>query len=135
MILTWPWTSTDAVLDTFSPTALQAEGLLAVFAAGLVMMMLGRLILGSQSLPEVALIAGWGAVSLVLTLWGVTTQENMRIPAAILVGLAAIGAFVPRGRLAEPDLIAIGRLLLIAAPLIAVLAAAYPSGPDRKSVV
>lgn len=130
MILTWPWTSTDAVLDTFLPTALQAEGLLAVFAAGLVMMMLGRLILGSQSLPEVALIAGWGAVSLVLTLWGVSTQETMRIPAAILVAVAVIGAVLPRGRLAEPDLIAIGRLLLIAVPLIAVLAAAWPSGPD-----
>ena len=130
MILTWPWTSTDAVLDTFLPTALQAEGLLAVFAAGLVMMMLGRLILGAQSLPEVALIAGWGAVSLVLTLWGVSTQETMRIPAAILVGVAALGAVAPRGRLAEPDLIAIGRLLAVAVPLIAVLAAAWPSGPD-----
>ena len=130
MILTWPWASTDAVLDTFLPTALQAEGLLAVIAAGLVMMMLGRLILGPQSLPEVALIAGWGAVSLVLTLWGVSTQETMRIPAAILVGLAAVGTVLPRGRLAEPDLIAIGRLMLVAVPLIAVLAAAWPSGPD-----
>jgi hypothetical protein len=130
MILTWPWTSTDAVLDTFLPTALQAEGLLAVFAAGLVMMMLGRLILGPQSLPEIALIAGWGAVSLVLTLWGVSTAENMRIPAAALVAVAAIGAFIPRSRLTEPDLIALGRLLLIAAPLIAVLAAAWPSAPD-----
>ena len=130
MILAWPWTSTDAVLDTFLPTALQAEGLIAVFAAGLVMIMLGRVILGSHALPEIALIAGWGAVSLVLTLWGVTTPQNMRIPAAILVGIAAIGAFTPRGRLSEPDLVALGRLLLIAVPLIAVLAAAYPSGPD-----
>ncbi len=130
MILTWPWTSTDAVLDTFLPTALQAEGLAAVFAAGLVMVMLGRLILGAQSLPEVALITGWGAVSLVLTLWGVTTPQTMRIPAATLVGIAALGAFTPRGRLSEPDLIAFGRLLLVAVPLIAVLAAAWPSGPD-----
>ena len=130
MILLWPWTSTDAILETFLPTALQAEGLLAVLATGLVMVMLGRLILGSHALPEVALIAGWGAVSLVLTLWGASTQESMRIPAAALVGVAAIAAFIPRGRLAEPDLLAIGRLLLIAVPLIAVLAAAYPSGPD-----
>jgi hypothetical protein len=130
MILMWPWTSADAMLETFLPTALAAEGLAAVFAAGLVMVMLGRLILGSQALPEIALIAGWGAVSLVLTLWGASTQETMRIPAAALVGVAAIGAFIPRGRLGEPDLIAIGRLLAIAVPLIAVLAAALPSGPD-----
>jgi hypothetical protein len=130
MILLWPWTSADAMLETFLPTALQAEGLLAVLASGLVMVMLGRLILGSQTLPEIALIAGWGAVSLVLTVWGASTQETMRIPAAALVGAAAIGAFVPRGRLGEPDLIALGRLLLVALPLIAVLAAAWPSGPD-----
>jgi hypothetical protein len=130
MILLWPWMSADAMLETFLPTALQAEGLLAVLASGLVMVMLGRLILGSRALPEIALIAGWGAVSLVLTLWGASTQETMRIPAAALVGVAAIGAFVPRGRLAEPDLVALGRLLLVALPLIAVLAAAWPSGPD-----
>jgi hypothetical protein len=130
MILLWPWTSTDAMLETFLPTALAAEGLLAVFAAGLVMVMLGRLILGSHALPEIALIAGWGAVSLILTLWGASTQGTMRIPAAALVGVAAIGAFMPRGRLGEPDLIALGRLLLIAVPLIAVLAAALPAGPD-----
>jgi hypothetical protein len=130
MILLWPWTSADAMLETFLPTALQAEGLLAVLASGLVMVMLGRLILGSRALPEIGLIAGWGAVSLVLTLWGASTQETMRIPAAALVGVAAIGAFIPRGRLAEPDLVALGRLLLVALPLIAVLAAAWPSGPD-----
>jgi hypothetical protein len=130
MILLWPWTSTDAVLETFLPTALQAEGLLAVFASGLVMIMLGRLILGPRALPEIALIAGWGALSLVLTLWGASTQETMRIPAAALVGVAAVAAFIPRSRLDEPDLIAIGRLLAIAIPLIALLAAAYPSGPD-----
>ena len=129
MIL-WPYLSGSTLLDTFLPTALQAEGLLAVFASGLVMIMLGRVILGSQTLPEIGLIAGWGAVSLVLTLWGASTPENMRIPAAVLVGIAAIGALTPRARLAGPDLVAIGRLLLVAVPLIAVLAAAYPSGPD-----
>ena len=40
MILLWPWTSTDAMLETFLPTALQAEGLLAVLASGLVMVWL-----------------------------------------------------------------------------------------------
>jgi hypothetical protein len=129
MIL-WPFMSGDTLLDTFLPTLLQAEGLLAVFASGLVMVMLGRVILGPRTLPELALISGWGAVSLVLTLWGASTPENMRIPAAALVGIAALGAVIPRGRLTAPDLAAIGKLLLVAVPLIAVLAAAYPSGPD-----
>jgi hypothetical protein len=129
MIL-WPWISTAALAETFLPTALQAEGLLAVLASGLVMIFLGRAILGSRVLPELALIAGWGAFALALTLWGATTQRSMAIPAVILIGVAAIGAFTPRGRLAGPDLIAIGRLLALSIPLIAVFVASYPSGPD-----
>ena len=126
----WPFMSGASLLGTFLPTALQAEGLLAVLASGLVMILLGRLILGPRTLPEVGLIAGWGTVALVLTLWGASTTESMRIPAAILVGIAAIAAFTPRGHMDRSELIAIGRLLLLALPLIAVLAAAYPSGPD-----
>ncbi len=126
----WPWTSGTALLDTFLPTAIQAEGLLAVFASGLVMLLLGRAILGPRVLPELAVVSGWGAICLVLTLWGASTPQTMRIPAAALVGVAAIAAVLPRGRLSAPDVIALGKLLLIGLPLIALLAAAYPSGPD-----
>jgi hypothetical protein len=129
MIL-WPWTSSTALTETFLPTALQAEGLLAAFASGLVMIFLGRAILGPRVLPELALISGWGAFALVLTLWGATTPQSMAIPAVALIGVAAAAALLPRGKLAGPDVIAIGRLLVIGLPLMAVMVAAYPSGPD-----
>jgi len=114
----------------FLPTPLQAEGLLAMLASGLVMLLLGRAVLGSRALPEIAVIAGWGVVSLVLTAWGVSTPDSMRLPAAALVGAAAIAAFLPRGRLTGPELVGVGRLLVLGMPLLAVFAAAWPSEPD-----
>jgi hypothetical protein len=129
-MLLWPWTTSAALSETFLPTALQAEGLLAIFASGLVMVFLGRAILGPRVLPELALISGWGAFALVLTLWGVYTPLSMAIPAIGLIAVAAFAALTERGRLGEADLTAIGRLLVLALPLLAVMAASLPSGPD-----
>jgi hypothetical protein len=126
----WPWTTATSLLEAFLPTALQAEGLAAVLVSGLIMLVLGRAVLGERSLPEIALIAGWGVVCLVLTLWGVETPASMRIPAAGLIGVAAIASLKPRAQLKRADLIGLGRLFVIGLPLIAVLAAAYPTGPD-----
>jgi hypothetical protein len=118
------------LLDAFLPSAIQAEGLAAVLATGLVMLFLGRGALGPRIVPEVALIAGWGITCLVLTLWGVRLSQTMRLPAAALVAVAAVAAFTPRGRLSAADVSAIGRLLALAIPLLAVMAAAMPSQPD-----
>jgi hypothetical protein len=126
----WPWTDWPSLIAAFAPTAIQAEGLGAVLITGLVMLLLGRAALGPRIVPEIAVIAGWGIVCLVLTLWGVRLSANMRLPAAGLVAVAALAAFTPRGRLSTADLTALGRLLLMAIPLLAVLAAAYPSQPD-----
>jgi len=129
-MIAWPWTSLAAMTTAFLPTALQAEGLAAMLASGLVMLLLGRAILGPRTLPEIALIAGWGTVSLVLTIWGVLTPQSMRIPAAALVGAAALGALLPRGRFSGAELLGIGRLLVLGLPLLLVFVAAWPAGPD-----
>jgi len=125
------WMQPDlALLTDLVPNWLQAGGLLAVFAAGLVMLVLGRAMLGARTLPEIAIMAGWGLISLVLTLWGVLTPQDLRIPAVALIAVAAVAALLPRGRLTGSDLNTLGRLLAVALPLIAVLSAAMPSQPD-----
>jgi hypothetical protein len=126
----WPWTSGASLLDTFLPTALQAEGLAAVLVAGLIMLVLGRAVLGGQTQPETALIAGWGLVCMVLTLWGVKTPASMRMPAAALIAIAAIASVTARGRLSKADLAALGRVFALSLPLLAVMAASYPTSPD-----
>jgi hypothetical protein len=122
--------TSTALAETFLPTALQAEGLAALLASALVMIFLGRAILGPRVLPELALISGWGAFALTLTLWGVYTPLSMAIPATAMIAVAAIAALTQRGRLGEADLVAIGRLLALGLPLLAVMAASLPSGPD-----
>jgi hypothetical protein len=125
----WTWPDL-ASFEDFIPNWLQAGGLLAVFAAALVMLVLGRAALGARTLPEVAIMAGWGLIALVLTLWGVLTPQDLRIPAVALIAVAAVAALLPRGRLTGSDLIALGRLLAVALPLVVVLSAALPSQPD-----
>lgn len=125
------WTFPDlAALADLIPTWIQASGLLAVLASGLVMLVLGRAVLGARTLPEVALMAGWGLISLVLTLWGVLTPNDMRIPAVALIAVSAVAALLPRGRLIAPDLVALGRLIVLALPLLAIFASAMPAQPD-----
>jgi hypothetical protein len=126
----WPWQSFDAVARALLPTALQAEGLVAVFVAGLVMLVLGRAVLGARTIPEIALIGGWGLMSLVITLWGVTTPQSMSIPIVALTAIAGLAGFARRGRLEPSDVITIGRLLVLGLPLLAVMAASMPTQPD-----
>src|SRR5262249_26243807 len=58
------------------------------------------------------------------------TPEDMRIPAVALIAVAAVAALLPRGRLTGTDLVALGRLIALALPLIAVFASAMPALPD-----
>ena len=91
-----------------------------MLASGLVMLLLGRAILGSRTLPEIALIAGWGVLSLVLTVWGVLTPHSMRIPAGRLCCARRRWARSCRaGGFSGPELVGIGRLLVLGLPLLA----------------
>jgi hypothetical protein len=112
------------------PTLADLAGWGGALFAALALMGVGRLVSGGAARPEAALIAGWGAAALALTLWGVATPSSLR-PAAIAVaalGLAAL--LVPRLRLSRAEWQGLARLAVVALPLLAVLASARPSQPD-----
>ena len=117
-------------LGLFVPTALDLAGWMGAAFACLVFIGLGRLASGGRAAPEAALIAGWGAAVFVLTLWGLATQSSLRAPGLGLsvLGLAALAA--PRLRLTRRDWAALGRVIVLALPLLAVMASARPSLPD-----
>lgn len=117
-------------MDLFIPTWLDLAGWGGVLAASLILMGIGRLVLSGRATPEAALVAGWGGAALVLTLWGVLTPLSLRLPAEALAVAAAFGLVLPQSRLGRAQWRSIGRLAVLALPLLLVMASARPSLPD-----
>lgn len=117
-------------LGLFVPTALDLAGWLGAVFACLVFIGLGRLATGGRAAPEAALIGGWGAGVFVLTLWGLATQTSLRYPALGLAVLGLAALIAPRLRLTRRDWGALARVIVLALPLLAVMASSRPSLPD-----
>ena len=112
------------------PSWLQLGGLLGVFFAGGVLWLGGRALVGGRGTTELHLFAGWGAFCLVLTVWGVATQASMRWPTLLFLPLAAIALAVPSLRPTREDAVGVLRVLVLALPIWAIMAAAEPALPD-----
>jgi hypothetical protein len=104
-------------------------------AAGLALALALFLVLGAATTarreqPEIALLAGWGLVCLVLTAWGVSTPASLRIPLAALAvaGIACVAHPGCRHRIGS--LRGAGRLLLLALPMWLVMLPLRPSQID-----
>lgn len=104
-------------------------------AAGLTLALILFVVLGAatsarQEQPEIALVAGWGVVCLVLTAWGVVTSAPLLIP---LAGLAMAGVAClahPACRQRIGSLRGAGRLLLLSLPMWLVMLPLRPSQID-----
>ena len=79
---------------------------------------------------EYRILAGWGALCIVLTLWGVLVPASLRWPAIAFVIAAAATQFFPQTRLPRRDWQTLGRLLVLTLPLWIVMAPIRPSQPD-----
>ena len=101
-----------------------------VLIAALVFVGVGRLLSLGRAAPEAALIAGWGAACLALTVWGVATPASLRWAAAAIVAAGLVGLAAPRFRLEAAAWRGVLRMSLVALPLLAVMASARPSLPD-----
>jgi hypothetical protein len=116
--------------------ALYLPGLTGLLAAAIawgiaaVLLLIGTAAAGRGTVPEVRLVAGWGALCIVLTLWGIFVPASLRIPAAAIVIVALAAQFMPSRRVGRLDGGALGRLLLLTLPLWAVLAGVWPSQVD-----
>jgi hypothetical protein len=113
-------------LHLLIPSASDLAGWGAVAIASMAFIGLGRLWSAGAALPELALVAGWGVLSFLLTLWGALTPWSMVWPAAALTLLGLIAAPWRSAAFWQ----AAGRLVALALPLLALLASARPSQPD-----
>ena len=97
---------------------------------GAVLLVVGTGLGGNRTAAEFRIGAGWGALCLALTLWGVFVPLSLRVPAVALVIAALAAQLVPGRRLLRGDAVALGRLLLVTLPLWGVMAAVRPSQVD-----
>ncbi len=116
-------------MELLIPDWPELAGWCGVFAASLVFIGLGRLLSGGRATPEAALIAGWGATCLVLTLWGLG-RLGLALPAVVLALAGVAGLLLPTSRLRRNDWRDVARLIGVSVPLLAVMASARPSLPD-----
>lgn len=95
-----------------------------------VLLMIGTAVGGRGAAAEFRIGAGWGALCIVLSLWGVFVPLSMRIPALVVVGVALLAQLAPSRRGQRSDWAALGRLLLVTLPLWWVMAGVRPSQVD-----
>jgi hypothetical protein len=110
-------------------------GILAIgitWAVTIVLLLIGTGVggRGGATAPEYRIVSGWGALCVVLTLWGVFVPASLRIPAIAMVAAALAAQLLPARRLTCADGIALGRLLLLTLPLWVVMAGVRPSQVD-----
>jgi hypothetical protein len=99
------------------------------WAVGAVLLLNGACLAGRRSPAELQIASGWGALCLLLTLWGVFTPWSLRLPAATFILASAVIVLTPRRPSAEAWR-AVGRILAVSLPLWLVLAPIRPSQPD-----
>ena len=99
---------------------------LAFLALGLV----GRIAGSPRAEFETDAMAGWGVLSILLTLWGTTTSLSLRLPALGFLAAAALVLAWPRLRRTRSAWAEVGRLLVLALPILAIMATIQPSQSD-----
>src|SRR5947207_15597961 len=104
--------------------------LVVTWAVGLVLAGAGSAIIGRRIGVEYRIIAGWGALCILLTLWGVLVPVSLRWPGIAFIIATAAAQLSPRARLQRGDLGALGRMLLLTLPLWLIMAPIRPSQPD-----
>src|SRR5579863_846088 len=112
------------------PSWLDLAGWGGALFAGLAFMGWGRLLTAGRATPEAAMVAGWGAIVVVLTFWGVMTASSLRWPATSAAAIGILAQFVPGVRFGKAEWRAIARMAVLAMPLVALMMSARPSQPD-----
>lgn len=116
-------------MTAYLPQPADLPGVAVTWAVGAALLLAGAGMTGRRVAPEYQIVAGWGALCLLLTGWGVFVPLSLRLPAA---GFAlAAAAVLLTGR--RPDAgawSALGRVLALSLPLWLILAPIRPSQPD-----
>jgi hypothetical protein len=114
----------------YLPGLANLVGVLVTWGIGAILLLIGTAVVGRNSAAEFRIVGGWGALCVVLTLWGVFLPLSLRIPAFAVVAAAVLAQVAASRRSRGDDWAALGRLLLMTLPLWAVMASIRPSQVD-----
>jgi hypothetical protein len=117
-------------VDPYLPHLTDIPALCVTWAVGGLLLLAGAGLTGNRGAPEFQIAAGWGALCLLLTSWGVFVPLSMRLP-AVAFGIAALNVILlPKRRPSAGAWLAVGRMLAVSLPLWLVIAPLRPSQPD-----
>jgi hypothetical protein len=118
------------VIAPYLPQLHDLAWLLVTWAVGLILALAGSAVIGRRAGVECRIMAGWGALCILLTLWGVLVPASLRWPGIAFIIAAAAAQLSRRARLQPGDWQALGRMLLLTLPLWLIMAPIRPSQPD-----
>jgi hypothetical protein len=117
-------------MTPYLPRLQDLFAVLVTWGVGAMLLLAGAGLTGRRVAPELQIGAGWGALCLVLTGWGVFVPLDLSIP-ALAFAAAALGVLLLPGR--RPPAGAwttLGRMLVVSLPLWLIVAPIRPSQPD-----
>ncbi|HEX3522472.1 MAG TPA: hypothetical protein VHT52_10345, partial [Stellaceae bacterium] len=117
-------------MTRYLPDLADLVGLATTWLVAIILILGGATLIGRRAPPEVQIGAGWGALCVLLTVWGVLVPLSLALPAMgfILIALSVLG-FRSR-RPSSGAWKSVGRVLLVTLPLWLVTAPIQPSQPD-----
>jgi hypothetical protein len=117
-------------VDPYLPHWTDILALCVTWAVGASLLLAGAGLTGNRGAPEFQIAAGWGALCLLLTSWGVFVPLSMRLP-TVAFGIGALSVvLLPKRRPSAGAWLALGRMLAVSLPLWLVIAPIRPSQPD-----
>jgi hypothetical protein len=119
----------SGIVTAYVPQLPDIIAVLVTWAVGAAIFLVGAGLTGNRVAPELQIGAGWGALCLLLTGWGVFVPLSLRYPAIAFCLFALVILCLPR-RPPAGAWRALGRMLVISLPLWVVMAPIRPSQPD-----
>jgi hypothetical protein len=118
------------LITEYLPHPADLISLAVTWLVAVMLMLAGAMIVGRRMPPEIQIGIGWGALCLVLTVWGALVPLSLAIPAA---GFALMAFCVPALRDRRPALgtwKTLGRAMSVTLVFWLVMAPIQPSQPD-----
>jgi hypothetical protein len=117
-------------MSPYLPDRRDLLAVLITWGIGAVLLLAGAGLTGRRVAPEIQIGAGWGALCLALTGWGVFVPLSLRLPALVFAAAALAVLLRPTRRPPLANWITLGRMAALSLPLWLIMAPIRPSQPD-----